>query len=259
MADKASKPIDPKLLIEGLGKGLRVIESFTDENPRLTATETGELTGLTRTAARRYLLSLVHYGYAATDGKYYWLSPSVLRLGQSYLDSARIPRLAQPFLQRMSMQTGETANLSVLDGHDVVYLLRSNAPRVVSIGYHTGARIPGHCVSAGLAVLSTYSQADLQSWIAQHDFGRFTPQTITDPKAFLESVQSARHLGYAMVDQFINVGLSGVAVPLLGRKGQCQGAISITYQREIYPDEAALKKRLIPALQETAEVLRNVI
>ena len=258
MTDKAAPPIDPKLLIEGLGKGLRVIESFTDEKPRLTATQAGVLTGLTRTAARRYLLSLVHYGYADTDGKYYWLLPSVLRLGQSYLDSARIPRLAQPFLQRMSMQTGETANLSVLDGNDVVYLLRSNAPRVVSIGYHTGARIPAHCVSAGFAILSTYGPTELQAWIAQHDFGRFTPQTITDPDSFLASVQSARHLGYAMVDQFINVGLSGVAVPLLDRKGQCMGAISITYQREIYPDDAVLKK-LIPALQETAEVLRNII
>ena len=258
MPDKSAKPMDPKLLIEGLGKGLRVIESFTDARPRLTSTEMGALTGLTRTAARRYLLSLVHYGYADTDGKYYWLSPSVLRLGQSYLDSARIPRLAQPFLQRMSMQCGETANLSVLDGHDVVYLLRSNAPRVVSIGYHTGARIPAHCVSAGLAILSTYAPAELQAWIEQHDFGRFTPQTITDPGTFLASIQSVRHLGYSIVDQFINVGLSGVAVPLLDRKGQCLGAVSITYQREIYPDEIA-RKKLIPALQETVEVLRNII
>ena len=258
MPEKTERSIDPKLLIEGLGKGLRVIESFTDEHPRLTATEAGALTGLTRTAARRYLLSLVHFGYADTDGKYYWLSPSVLRLGQSYLESARLPRLAQPFLQRMSMHTGETANLSVLDGHEVVYLLRSNAPRVVSIGYHSGARIPGHGVSAGMAVLSTYSQADLRHWVAQHDFGRFTPQTITDPTLFMDAVESARRLGYALVDQSMNVGLCGVAVPLLDRKGQCMGAISMTYQREIYPLELALKK-LVPALQDVAEVLRGVI
>ncbi|RUP24900.1 MAG: IclR family transcriptional regulator, partial [Curvibacter sp.] len=65
--------IDRQHLIEGLGKGLRVLESFSDEHPRLTATEAGELAGLTRTAARRYLLSLVHFGYADTDGKHYWL------------------------------------------------------------------------------------------------------------------------------------------------------------------------------------------
>lgn len=253
-----STEIDPKLLIEGLGKGLRVIESFSDERPRLTATETGVLAGLTRTAARRYLLSLVHFGYAGTDGKYYWLLPSILRLGQSYLDSARLPRLVQPFLQRMSMQTGETANLSVLDGQDVVYLLRSNAPRVLSIGYHTGARIPAHCVSAGFAILSTYTRPELERWVEGHDFSRFTPQTITKPDAFMELVESARNLGYWMTDQFINVGMSGVAVPLLDRKGHCHGALSMTYQREIYPPEAAQKK-LLPALQDTAEVLRSII
>ena len=64
--------IDRSLLIEGLGKGLRMIEAFSDDWPRMTATEAGQRTGLTRTAARRYLVSLVHYGYAETDGKHYW-------------------------------------------------------------------------------------------------------------------------------------------------------------------------------------------
>jgi len=88
-------------------------------------------------------------------GVHYWLLPSVLRLGQSYLEAARLPRLVRPFLQRLSMQTGETANLSVLDGHEIVYLARSNSPRIVSIGFHPGARIPAHVVSPGFAILST--------------------------------------------------------------------------------------------------------
>ena len=87
--------IDRSLLIEGFGKGLRVIESFSDEFPRLTASQAAERAGLTRTAARRYLLSLVHFGYAASDGKHYWLLPAVLRLGRSYLESARLPRLSK--------------------------------------------------------------------------------------------------------------------------------------------------------------------
>src|ERR1700750_340075 len=131
----AAKEIDRSLLIEGLGKGLRVIELFSDERPRLTATQAGQLAALTRTAARRYLWSLVHYGYADTDGKHYWLLPSILRLGQSYLEAARLPRLVRPFLQRLSMQTGETANLSVLDGHEIGCLERNNSPRLPPIRF----------------------------------------------------------------------------------------------------------------------------
>ena len=251
-------PIDRKLLIEGLGKGLRVIEAFTDDRPRLTATEAGERAALTRTAARRYLLSLVHYGYAATDGKYYWLLPRVLRLGQAFMEGARVPRIAQPFIQRASMQCGETLNVGTLDGHEVVYLSRSNSPRVVSIGFHPGARVPAHVVSQGLAILSTYDDARLDPWLAAHDFASFTGFTVVDPAAFRDNVLTARRLGYWQADQYLNFGLCGLALPLKDRKGQCQYALSVTVQRQVYPDDQMVGK-LLPVLREVAEALRPII
>ncbi|MCK9687913.1 IclR family transcriptional regulator domain-containing protein [Scleromatobacter humisilvae] len=254
----ASKDIDRSLLIEGLGKGLRIIELFSDDHPRLTATEAGVLSGLTRTAARRYLVSLVHYGYADTDGKHYWLLPSILRLGQSYLEAARLPRLVRPFLQRLSMQTGETANLSVLDGHEIVYLERSNSPRVVSIGFHPGARTPAHVVSPGFAILATLDRPKLDAWIAAHDFSRFTADTITELAAFRDKVSAARQLGYSYVNQYIDVGLGGIAAALFDRHGHCVGAVSMTFQLQRYPEEAALTQ-LLPALQDVVKVLREVI
>src|SRR2546429_2957395 len=156
MADAAFQ-IDAKDLIEGLGKGRRVIEAVDDDRSRLTPSEAGSRAGITRTAARRYLLSLCHFGYAATDGKQFWLTARVLRLGQSYLGAARLPRLVQPFIQRVSMQSGETVNFSSLDGHEVVYLARSNSPRFISIGYQVGIRVPAHVVTPGVAMLSTWS------------------------------------------------------------------------------------------------------
>jgi len=252
------KEIDRSLLIEGLGKGLRIIELFSDDHPRLTATEAGALAGLTRTAARRYLLSLVHFGYADTDGKHYWLLPAILRLGQSYLEAARLPRLVRPFLQRLSMQTGETANLSVLDGHEIVYLERSNSPRVVSIGFHPGARTHAHVVAAGFAILSTLPRPELDAWISGHEFGRFTPDTITDPDEFRAAVLAAQQMGYGYVKQYIDIGLAGVAAALFDRHGRCVGAISITFQTQLYPDDSALT-RLLPGLQEVVKVLREII
>lgn len=258
MPSAAPLEIDRSLLIEGLGKGLRVIECFSHERPRLTATQTGELARLTRTAARRYLVSLVHFGYAETDGKHYWLLPRVLRLGQSYLEAARLPRLVQPFLQQMSLQTGETANFSVLDGHEVVYLARSNSPRVVSIGFHVGARIPAHVVSPGYVMLSALTPAKLDAWIDTHDFARFAPQTVTEPARFRDAVSATRQLGYASVDQNLDVGLRGLAVALSDRRGRTVGAISMTFQTQMYPSDAFLA-RLLPVLRESAQAMREVI
>ncbi len=259
MTDEAAPPaFDRSLLIEGLGKGLRVIEAFSADASRLTATEAGERAGLTRTAARRYLVSLVHYGYAGTDGKHYWLLPRVLRLGEGYLAAARLPRLAQPFVQRMSTHTGETANVSVLDGHEIVYVARSNAPRVVSIGFHVGARVAAHVVAPGYVIASTLGDAALDEWIAAHEFGRFTPRTVSDPAQFRERVLAARQLGYAAADQLLDHGLCGLAVALTDRHGRCLGALSTTVQCQSYPGDA-LAQRLLPPLLEVAQTLRAIV
>jgi IclR family pca regulon transcriptional regulator len=256
--DQASRDIDRKDLIEGLGKGLRVIEAFDDDHPRLTPSEAAERAGLTRTAARRYLLSLAHFGYADGDGKHFWLTPRVLRLGQSYLGAARLPRLVQPFIQRVSMQSGETVNVSVLDGHEVVYVARSNAPRFVSIGYHVGVRAPAHVVTPGVVMLSTYSDKALEAWIAGHDFAAFTSHTVTDPGRFREVVLAARALDYWMTDQQLDLGLSGIAMALKDRKGECKGAIGMTVQSQVYTSEQMVEK-LLPLLREAAQSLRPLL
>jgi IclR family pca regulon transcriptional regulator len=197
MPARAAETIDRKDLIEGLGKGLRVIEAFDDDHPRLTASEAGALAGITRTAARRHLLSLVHFGYASSDGKQFWLAPRVLRLGQSYLGAARLPRLVQPFIQRVSMQCGETVNVSVLDGHEVVYVARSSPPRWVSIGYQVGVRVPAHVVTPGAVMLAALDDAALATRIDAHDFVGFRNLLAFAMRYGVMDVQAACELGMA--------------------------------------------------------------
>ena len=250
--------IDRKDLIEGLGKGLRVIEAFDDDHARLTPSEVAGLTGLSRTSARRFLLSLAHFGYAGTDGKHFWLVPRVLRLGQSYLSAARLPRLMQPFIQRVSMQSGETVNFSVLDGHEIVYLARSNPPRFVSIGYQVGVRVPAHGVSPGVAILSTWSDERADHWIAAHDFASFSAHTVTDPESFRDNLRRARALDYWITEQQLDLGLAGIAVALKDRKGECVGAIGMTVQVQNNSPEQ-MTQALLPALRDAARSLRTIL
>ncbi|MCW5663288.1 MAG: helix-turn-helix domain-containing protein [Piscinibacter sp.] len=250
-------PIDRKDLIEGLGKGLRVIEAFDEEHARLTPAEAAKRAGITRTAARRYLLSLCHFGYAASDGKLFWLMPRVLRLGQSYLEAARLPRLAQPFIQRAAFATGETVNLSVLDGHEIVYVARSGSPRLVTIGFQPGARVPAHVVTPGLAILSSFDDAALDEWLAAHEFTSFTAQGITSGTRFRKAVLVARSLGYGIAEQQLDAGLRGIALPVKNRKGQCVGAIGTTLP--LTESTESMVARLLPPLQEAVQSLRQVL
>jgi IclR family pca regulon transcriptional regulator len=250
--------IQQRDIVDGLGKGLRVIEAFDAEHPRLTASEVAERTAMTRTAARRYLLSLVHFGYADSDGKRFWLAPRVLRLGQSYLEAARLPRLVQPFLQRLSQEQGETFNFSVLDGHEMVYVARSSSNRVISIGFPVGARVPAHVVTPGVAILSTLDEFRLAQWTAEHEFSAFTARTTIDPGAFLANVRLAREQGYWVTEQQLTPGLRGLAMPVKNLRGECVGAIGTTTPMQPMTREQMID-RLLPVLTATVQVLRELV
>ena len=215
-------------VIAGLGRGLAVIECFDDDHARLTSAEVAERTMISRAAARRYLLSLCHFGYARTNGKVFWLAPRVLRLGQSYLLSARLPRLAQPFLEQMFGATQATAGLGVLDGHDVIYLARCSGTTQAKAGVSLGARLPAHVVSAGRAILTTFNDDELDAWLAAHHFACFTACGEQDRSRFRAGIVHMRALGYAIADQQFELGWRGVAVPLRDRHGHCAGALSLT-------------------------------
>jgi IclR family transcriptional regulator, pca regulon regulatory protein len=251
--------IDRRDLVEGLGKGLRVIEAFGDEHAQLTASQAAARTGITRTAARRYLLSLVHYGYAATDGKQFWLAPRVLRLGESYLGAAKLPRLVQPFIQRVSGEIGHTVNVSVLDAHEVVYIARSTSPRWVTIGYAVGVRVPAHVVTPGFVLLAAQDDAQLDAWIAEHEFIAFTPHTSASRALFRSQVKQARALGYWHTEQQLDAGLRGVAVPLIDRRGRCKGAVGTTMPMTAYRSSQHMLDAVLSPLQETAQALRALI
>jgi len=258
MPARATAPIRQADLIEGLGKGLRVIESFDEEHPRLSASEAAERAQITRTAARRYLLSLVHFGYADTDGKHFWLAPRVLRLGQSYLSAARLPRLVQPFMQRLSQELGENINFSIVDEHEVVYVARSLSNQMISIGFPVGARVPAHVVTPGVAILSTWSEARLSTWIAAHEFGAYTPRTTTDPQRFRDDVLAARQLGYWVAEQQLNPGLRGLAMPVKNRRGSCVGAIGLTTTMQPRTREALIEGA-VPRITDVVQLLGNIL
>jgi len=258
MPARTAETIARKDLIEGLGKGLRVIEAFDDDHPRLTASTAAARAGITRTAARRHLLSLVHFGYAATDGKQFWLAPRVLRLGQSYLGAARMPRLVQPFIQRISMQCGETVNVSVLDGHEVAYVARSSSPRWISIGYAVGVRVPAHVVTPGVVMLAARSDAEIEAWIDEHEFAAFTAHTVTDKARFRAEVREAREQDYWSTRQQLDPGLSGISVALKDRRGVCKCAVGMSVPSANYSDTQMVDK-LLPLLREAAQQLRPLL
>src|SRR5690606_25146005 len=110
--------------VQSLARGLAVIRAFSASSPRLTLSDVARATGLTRAAARRFLLTLADLGYVRSDGRLFSLTPRVLELGYAYLSSLSLPEVAAPHLERLAAEVHESASVAVLDGEDVVYVAR---------------------------------------------------------------------------------------------------------------------------------------
>ena len=198
-------------LIEGMAKGLAVLESFDTERQRLNASLAAQRAGLSRAAARRHLLTLAHLGYLETDGSYFWLSPRVLRFSGSYLASARLPRLLQPTLNRLAAQTRESFSAVVLDGDEVVIVARSaslGGQRLLAYGLHLGARLPVHATSTGRVLLAAMPRGAFSAWLKGRELARLTPRTTIEHKAF-------RSIRVPKANPFISPLLYAVPVQLL--------------------------------------------
>jgi IclR family transcriptional regulator, pca regulon regulatory protein len=247
--------------IAGLDKGLAVLSSFSEAHARLSAAQMAELTGLTRTAARRYLLTLQHLGYLATDGKLFWLTPRILRLSQAYIDSSRLARIVQPFLQRIAQGTGENTFLSVMEGDHVVYLARHGSmgnSRPQNIGYVLGTLVSAPVTAAGILFLALRDTALTEQWLKATELQTLTAHSITDKSKMHQILRDVRLRGWALSEQQLELNFRGIAVPVRDSHGHVVAALSVTMYMGRESAAQALE-RVLAVLQEAADSLRNLV
>lgn len=254
-------PIAKADFIEGLAKGLAVLESFDTERQRLNATQAAERAGLTRAAARRHLLTLAHLGYLDTDGSHYWLAPKVLRFSGSYLASARLPRLVQPTLNRLALMARESFSVAVLDGDEVVIVARSaspQAPRLLPYGLHLGTRLPAHATSTGRVLLAALGSREVGRWLKGRELPRLTPHTVVDVGELRARIDQARRDDFAVACEEHEPGVLALAVPLRDMKGATLAALNVVVSPQRM-DESELQRTALPLLLEAARELRSLL
>ena len=254
--------------IEGMARGMAVLESFDTERQRLNATLTAQRTGLTRAAARRHLLTLAHLGYLETDGQYYWLSAKVLGFAGSYLSGARLPRAVQPTLHQLSLATQLSCSVAVLQNDAVIIVARgiwqgSDLPikashTVLAYGLHVGTRLPAHATSTGQVLLANLPAAQLKTWLASSSLSRLTAHTATQVKDLRQKLKRVAQQDFCLAMQEHELGVDALAVPLRNDRGETVAALNLV-RSGAGPDAPDLATRWLPLLQQTAQALRPLI
>jgi IclR family pca regulon transcriptional regulator len=223
--DPAPRPAEH---VQALERGLAVLRAFDAASPKLTMTDIARRTGMSKAAARRFLLTLVEVGYADFDGRSYSLRPRVLEIGRSYLSSLRLPDHALPHLEWLASSVRETASVTVLDGSDIVYVARVQGFRIMSVSIEIGTRLPALLTSTGRVLLSAWPQDDLQALVETTPVQRMTRHTIVSPSRLLQELERTRQRGWALTDQEMEEGLRSIAVPVRAGDGTVVAAINVS-------------------------------
>lgn len=233
--------------VQSFARGLEVLRSFGAEAPTQTLTQAAERTGLTRAGARRILLTLQGLGYVAQDGRDFRLTPKVLELGFAYLASQPWWHAAQPLMEELTQTLHESTSAAVLDGDEIVYVLRVPAQKIMSINLGVGSRLPAHCTSLGRVLLAGLPEDERHARVAAMDLAARTPKTITDPDKLLQLLSQVRRKGWALVNEELELGLMSLAVPITDRTGRVVAAINVSSQPQ-RRSAAALQEGCLPAL-----------
>ncbi|MGH9572419.1 MAG: IclR family transcriptional regulator domain-containing protein [Candidatus Acidiferrales bacterium] len=241
-----------------LARGLQVIESFQRMTDALSVSEISSRTNLSRAAVRRLLITLELLGYASHDRSLYRLSPRILQLGFSYLSSSSLESLAFPLLQHVTQVLHESSSLGVLEGDEMIYVARSAAQRVMSIGLAVGSHLPAFCTSMGRVMLAALTPAELSAFLRRGTFQRLTPRTIADKTRLRRVIERVRVDGYSIVDGELEVGLRSIAVPVITRSGRVVAAMN-SGVHAVRVTKQRLMAEFLPVLRQQASLLGSML
>jgi IclR family pca regulon transcriptional regulator len=243
--------------VQSLARGLAVIRAFDTDHPKMTLTEVAARTDLTRATARRFLHTLVELGYVRTDGKIFALTAKVLQLGYAYLSGLSLPQLAQPHLEDLSLQLGESTSAAVLEGTDIAYVARVSTRRIMTVGITVGTRFPAYATSMGRVLLAGLPAAELEQYLAVTEIRPLTPRAIGTRQELLAELTAVRTQGWCLLNQELELGLMSVAAPVHDGP-RVVAAINVSLQAQsvaAQPEPDAYLERVRSAAVATAELI----
>ncbi|RLC67246.1 MAG: IclR family transcriptional regulator [Chloroflexi bacterium] len=225
--------MNDRYFVEALARGLQVLEAFSEAEPSLTLTEIISIVELNKSTVFRLVHTLESLGYLKRDPetKRYRPALKVLQLGFTALNSLEMAEIARPYLRTLSAQCGETTNMTIRDGAEIVYIVRNKTQQIFSVNLQLGSRLPVYCTSMGKAQLIDLSPQELSDLLGDGPYPKLGPNTITTLEALVDELARVREQGYAINDEELAAGLLSVAAPVRDHSGQIVAAINVSMPR----------------------------
>jgi IclR family acetate operon transcriptional repressor len=212
--------------VQSVDRALTLLEALARAGAPIGVGELAERTGLPQGTAHRLLQGLQHRGYVRHDAsRKYSVGTAALRLGDAAQRS--LARSARPYLAELVEISGETANLAVLEGDQVVYVAQVPSPHTLRMFAEVGRHVPPHSTAVGKVLLAAMPRERAVSILRRAGLPRRTPSTITSLDDFDRELDAVLERGWAADEEEQEPGVRCVAVPV-GEPGQVVAAVSLS-------------------------------
>ncbi len=216
--------------VQSVERCLDILECLADVENGLGILDLSHRVSLHPSTVHRILSTLVARGYVRQDRRNssYSLGARTLTLAQSFGDQHDLRRDAHPFLECLMQETGETANLIILNDDEAVYLDQAASPHLVRMFARIGHRVPLHSTGCGKVLLAFLDPSDRSRILRDKNLARITRYTITSAAKLLRELAEIRRRGYALDDRENDEDVRCIAGPVRDHTGAVIAALSIS-------------------------------
>ena len=212
-----------------VSKVLRILETLDVAPSGLQLRQIASQTSIHKSTAYRFLAHLENEGYLYRDDEgAYLIAPKLARLGAGVPYYATIRKVGRPILQSIWKATGETVNLGVMEGFDVLYLDVLESAHQFRLVSEIGVRRPLNCTALGKAILAFLPLEQRDEILSALEFRRFTRHTICDLPHLKKEIARVQKTGFAVDEQETVLGARCVAAPIMDESGDVAAAISVS-------------------------------
>lgn len=197
--------------VQSLERAFVLLETMADHGGVMGLSNLAAASGLPLPTIHRLVRTLVDLGYLRQEpSRQYVLGPRLIRLGESSAKTLSI--WARPHLERLVDELGESANLAMLDGDQIVYVAQAQSQRSMRMFTEVGRRVLPHCTAVGKAIMAELPSGQVREILRRTGMPRYTDNTITDSDDFAKALAWANEHGYAMDEGEQELGVRCVAV-----------------------------------------------
>ena len=249
----------PRYFINSISKGLSVLQAFSEAGHPLALSEIAKALGANNTTATRLCYTLAELGFIQKDGhRRYHLTPKVLTLGYSYISGLDWQEVTKYYLDALFKKVQETVNLSILEGADIIYLIRIRKRKYLPFDIQIGTRLPVYSTAMGKVLMAMGRPEKIKLILRKLEFKPLTARTITRSDKFLGELDKVRRSGYAINDEELSIGNRAVAAPVVGKDGYAVAAINIAMPTTEYT-RSQMEKTLAPQVIRTAREISEAL